>query len=102
MAGFVRATDAEGIDRLGVLNAEFHRIVVAASGSSQLMVLTGSVGRVPMMASLFRRDAAAFRAGSNHQHRDILTALRSGDTLWAEVAMRSHILAARNAVVTPA
>ena len=102
MEEFVRATDAEGIDRLGVLNAEFHRVVVAASGSSQLMVLTGSVGRVPMMASLFRRDAAAFRAGSNHQHRDILTALRSGDTLWAEVAMRSHILAARNAVVAQA
>ena len=84
-----------------MLNAEFHRFVVAASGSSQLMVLTGSVGRVPMMASLFRR-AAAFRAGSNHQHRDILTVLRSGDTFWAEVVMRSHILAARNAVVTPA
>ena len=64
----MRATDAEGIERLGVLNAEFHRIVVAASGSSQLMVLTGSVGRVSMMDSLFRR-AAAFRAGSNHQHR---------------------------------
>lgn len=98
MEEFVCRTDAEGIDRLGVLNAEFHRIVVAASGVTQLMVLAASVGRTPMMATLFRRDAAAFRAGSNHQHRDILTALRSGDALWAEVAMRSHILAARNAV----
>ena len=98
MEEFVRATDAEGIGRLGVLDAEFHRIIVAASGVTQLMALAASVGRAPMMASLFRRDAAVFRAGSNHHHRDILTALWSGDALWAEVAMRSHILAARNAV----
>ncbi|TFC48218.1 GntR family transcriptional regulator [Cryobacterium sp. TMT1-21] len=98
MEEFVRRTDDPGIDRLGELNAEFHRIIVAASRSKQLVGLTASVGRVPMMSHFFRRDGAAFRAGSNHQHRDILTALRSGDVVWAEVAMRSHILAARNAV----
>jgi DNA-binding GntR family transcriptional regulator len=98
MDEFVRATDDRGIDRLNELNTEFHRLIVAASGSKQLVMLTGSVGRVPMMSHHFRRNGAEFRAASNHHHRDILTALRSGDELWAEVAMRSHILAARNTV----
>ena len=98
MEEFVRATDDAGIARLSELNAEFHHIVVAASQSTQLIALAASVTRVPMMSSYFRRDGARFRAVSNHHHRDILTALQSGDTLWAEVAMRSHILAARNSV----
>lgn len=98
MEPVVNATDPDGVTELGRLNAEFHRIVVSASRSAQLMTLTSSVARVPLMAEAFRRDGVQFRARSNHQHRDILTALRSGDGLWAEVAMRSHILAARNAV----
>lgn len=98
MEPVVTATDPDGVSELGRLNAEFHRIVVSASRSAQLMTLTSSVARVPLMAEAFRRDGVQFRARSNHQHRDILTALRSGDSLWAEVAMRSHVLAARNAV----
>ncbi|PXA73242.1 GntR family transcriptional regulator [Cryobacterium arcticum] len=98
MEPVVAATDPDGVTELGRLNAEFHRIVVSASRSAQLITLTSSVARVPLMAEAFRRDGVQFRARSNHQHRDILTALRSGDSLWAEVAMRSHVLAARNAV----
>ena len=98
MEPVVTATDPDGVSELGRLNAEFHRIVVSASRSAQLMTLTSSVARVPLMAEAFRRDGVQFRARSNHQHRDILTALRSGDSLWAEVAMRSHVLAARNAI----
>ncbi|WP_051973366.1 GntR family transcriptional regulator [Cryobacterium sp. MLB-32] len=96
MDDFVQATDDAGIAALGVLNAQFHQTIVVASGSAQLLSLTESVSRVPMMESRFRANGAEHRARSNHHHRDILTALASGDALWAEVAMRSHILAARN------
>jgi len=96
MEEFVLATDEEGISTLGRLNSQFHRIIVAASGSAQLLSLTDSVARVPQMESRFRENGSSFRAQSNHHHRDILTALMSGDSLWAEVSMRSHILAARN------
>jgi DNA-binding GntR family transcriptional regulator len=98
MEPWVGAVDDAGMAELGRLNAEFHSIVVAAARSPQLMTLTSAVVRVPLMASAFRRHGGQYRARSNHQHRDILTALRSGDAAWAEVAMRSHILAARNAV----
>ena len=98
MEPVLTAHDEDTAAELARLNAEFHRIVVSASGSSQLMTLTSTVTRVPLMAAAFRRDGGQFRARSNHHHRDILTALRTGDSLWAEVAMRSHILGARNAV----
>lgn len=98
MEPFVTAVDDAGMDELQRLNAEFHRLVVDASRSPQLLALTSNVARVPLMADAFRRQGVQYRARSNHQHRDILTALRSGDAIWAEVAMRSHILGARNAV----
>ena len=98
MEPLVTAVDEAGMAQLGRLNAEFHRTIVTASRSSQLMALTSSVARVPLMAAAFRRQGVQYRARSNHQHRDILTALQSGDAIWAEVAMRSHILGARNAV----
>jgi DNA-binding GntR family transcriptional regulator len=98
MEPLVTAVEDVGISELARLNADFHRTVVAASRSPQLMALTSSVGRVPLMAAAFRRHGGQYRARSNHQHRDILTALSSGDALWAAAAMRSHILGARNAV----
>nr|WP_244962861.1 GntR family transcriptional regulator [Cryobacterium roopkundense] len=96
MEDFVLATDDAGIASLALLNAQFHQTIVVAAGSAQLLALTESVSRVPMMESRFRTHGAEYRARSNHQHRDIVSALTSGDALWAEVAMRSHILAARN------
>ena len=98
MEPLVTAVDDEPVAELSRLNADFHRSVGAASHSLQLMTLTSSVARVPLMASAFRHHGERYRARSNHQHRDILTALRSGDQIWAEVAMRSHVLGARNAV----
>jgi DNA-binding GntR family transcriptional regulator len=98
MEPLVTAVDDAGMTELGRLNADFHRTVVAAARSPQLLALTSSVGRVPLMAEAFRRQGVQYRARSNHQHRDILTALSTGDSIWAEVAMRSHILGARNAV----
>jgi len=99
MDPLVTATDDAALAELATLNAEFHRIVVTAARSPQLLTLTSSVARVPLMRTVFLRQGSQFRARSNHQHRDILTALSTGDVAWAEVAMRSHILSARNAVV---
>jgi DNA-binding GntR family transcriptional regulator len=99
MDEFVNATDIDSVSELGRLNSEFHRLVVTASGSKQLMSLVATVSQVPMMIRNFKDFGSTFRSRSNHHHRDIVTALESGDTLWAEVAMRSHILAARNAVL---
>ncbi|MDH6235682.1 GntR family transcriptional regulator [Cryobacterium sp. CG_9.6] len=99
MEPFVTATTDVEISTLGRLNAQFHRTIVSAAGSPQLLTLIQSVSRVPLMESMLRANGALYRARSNHQHRDILTALKSRDPLWAEAAMRSHALAARNTVL---
>jgi DNA-binding GntR family transcriptional regulator len=99
MDDYVESTEVGEIAQLGQLNVEFHSLIVSASGNSQLVSLVQSVTQAPMMVRNFRNYGGTFRARSNHQHRDILTALSTGDALWAEVAMRSHILAARNAVM---
>lgn len=99
MDAYVDSSDIDEITELGRLNLEFHRRIVAASGSRQLVTLVASVSQVPMMIRNFRNYGNTFRRRSNHHHRDILTALRTGDADWAEVCMRSHILAARNAVM---
>lgn len=90
--------ESEAIE-LGRLNSQFHQRIVDISGSLQLKTLLRSVSQVPMMIRNFQTYGNSFRRRSNHHHRDILTALESGDSLWAEVSMRSHILAARNAVM---
>lgn len=98
MEAFVDSENVEEISRLGELNRQFHQAIIAASGSRQLITLVEAVSQAPMMVRDNRAYGVEFRSRSNHQHRDILTALRSRDAMWAEVVMRSHILAARNAV----
>ncbi|PPF80880.1 hypothetical protein C5E07_02975 [Pseudoclavibacter sp. RFBJ3] len=99
MDPLVHASDQDEIVELGRLNREFHEHIVKVSGSLQLQTLLRSVSQVPMMIRNYQAYGDTFRIRSNHHHRDILTALQTGDSLWAEVAMRSHILAARNAVL---
>jgi DNA-binding GntR family transcriptional regulator len=93
------ASDEVDTVELGRLNSEFHAHIVEVSGSLQLKTLLRSVSQAPMMVRNFRSYGSEFRRRSNHHHRDIVTALQTGDALWAEVAMRSHILAARNAAM---
>ncbi|WES62840.1 GntR family transcriptional regulator [Microbacter sp. GSS18] len=100
MDGLVNSDDAADLRRLGELNERFHRTILVASGNSQLVTVVESVTQAPLMIRGLRQYGASFRARSNHQHRDILTALQTRDALWAEVAMRSHVLAARNAAMT--
>ncbi len=99
MEPLVGSDDDDEVVELGRLNNEFHQHIVEVSGSLQLSMLLRGVSQVSMMIRNFRDYGTAFRRRSNDHHRDILTALETGDALWAEVAMRSHILAARNAAM---
>lgn len=99
MEPLVTSTDDAEIVELGRLNSQFHEHIVEMSGSVQLKTLVRSVSQVPMMVRNYSSFGESFRRRSNVHHHDILAALESGDALWAEVAMRSHILAARNAVI---
>ncbi|MFP7760186.1 GntR family transcriptional regulator [Marisediminicola sp. LYQ134] len=99
MEEFVPGDTAQDVGELGRINIDFHRLIVQASGSKMLETLVGTVRQMPLMIRNFQNYGETFRRRVNHQHRDILTALESGDAEWAEVAMKSHIFAARNAAM---
>lgn len=99
MDPLVTSSDEEQVVELGRLNNEFHQHIVEVSGSLQLKMLLRGVSQVSMMVRTFSDYGRSFRRRSNDHHRDILAALETGDAMWAEAAMRSHILAARNAAM---
>jgi DNA-binding GntR family transcriptional regulator len=97
MERVVASEDEDDILELANINQLFHHTVLEASGNKQLIGLVTSVSQVAMLVRDRAQLGIEFRKQTNHQHRDILAALRTGDGAWAKVAMESHILAALNA-----
>jgi len=82
-------------DDLAALNARFHAVIVAASGSGQLAVTLTGLVQLPLVMRTYRRYTPQALARSHAHHRELVDALRAGDGGWAESVMRSHVLAAR-------
>lgn len=81
-------------DKFLALNREFHDAILEASGS---LKLTEIVSRFVEQAVIDRTAAnytVADVAHSNRQHKELYSAIASGNGLLAEAVMRSHILAA--------
>lgn len=91
----------QDLDLVYDLNARFHALVVAATGSNVLpgvvdsLVHTGAVLR-----TLHGFDDDAMRRSTQH-HLEIVAALRAHDGLWAESVMRSHLMSARASLLGP-
>lgn len=83
------------LDRVAALNAEFHGLVMATSGSPRLAAMLGQVVHVPLVARTYHRYDEAALARSMGHHRELAAAMRSHDGPWAESVMRSHVHAAR-------
>jgi len=97
MERLITSEKEEDILELANINQLFHHTVLQASGNNQLIGLVRSLSQVAMLVRDRAQLGIEFRKQTNHQHRDILAALRTGDAAWAKVAMESHILAASNA-----
>jgi DNA-binding GntR family transcriptional regulator len=92
--------DPRAVGEMSELNREFHHRIVQASDSRMLINMVDSITPVTLVMQNYSRGAD-YRKRSNAHHRDIVTAIRSRDEIWAEICMRSHFLAARNAVLPP-
>ena len=90
------------LDRVYELNGEFHAGVVgaAAVGSSLTAVVGSLVHSVVLHRTLHTFDDLAMERSSRH-HLEIVAAMRNRDPEWAECVMRSHLLAARAALLGP-
>lgn len=82
---------------LAALNREFHMAIARTAEDEALQTVIESVSVQPMLLFAKEHLGHGYRQRVHHQHRDIIEALRTNDPDWASAAMRSHILAGRNA-----
>jgi DNA-binding GntR family transcriptional regulator len=95
------ATEAQApdYDLIADLNGQFHTAVVAASGNALLPEVAQTFVHVPIVVRTFRRYSPERLRQSMRQHRELLDALTRHDAVWAEAAMRVHILSARPVLI---
>jgi DNA-binding GntR family transcriptional regulator len=86
----------DGDRRFAELNAEFHRTILEAARSPQLLSLAAPALAVPLVViKQFLLYQTIDVRRSNDQHRDILAALEARNGEWAASAMQGHILSTR-------
>ena len=81
------------------LDKRFHGILIEATENRKLMTLVDQVISIPVLLRAFQDYPAGHFHVSARQHDEVLQAVRSRDAEWAEVAMRNHIMAGRNAIM---
>lgn len=95
MEAATASSDTFDYDLITELNGQFHAAVTAASGNPLLPAVTRQFIHIPIVVRTFRQYSPERLRQSVRQHRDVLDALTSHDAVWAEAAMRVHILSAR-------
>ena len=83
------------LERVGVLNSQFHRRIHEFAGSPRLVTTLASLIEGPSMLKTFTTypDEDLIRSASHHL--EIVRALETRDGEWSSALMRSHILGAR-------
>jgi DNA-binding GntR family transcriptional regulator len=115
-----RLTDAQ-IDRIAVLadetyrlavgradsfrhaiaqaNSELHMIIVNAAAHARLANMIASVVELPLVMRTLRVYSQDDLLRSAGHHRELALAFRARDANWATAVMRSHLLAAKRAIL---
>lgn len=93
------ATSEKKVEDFLVLNQDVHTIVWQASGSRRLESMLGLLIEQALVVRTARKYSIDRIARSHQHHKELLTALKAHDALWAESIMRSHIHAAREALL---
>ena len=80
------------------LNGQFHHLIVKASNSIRLKSMLEQVIHIPLSIRTILRykDGALLRSAGHHL--ELVAAFRAHDGDWAASVMRSHVLAAWNAI----
>lgn len=94
------ATNEKKVEDFLELNQAVHTIVWQAAGSERLESMLGRLIEQALVIRTARQYSIERIARSHHHHEELLTALKAHDVLWAEAIMRSHIHAARDALLT--
>ena len=84
---------------LAQANSALHLTIVDAAANTRLAAMIASVVEMPLVMrtlGVYTQDDLLRSAG---HHRELVLAFRARDPLWAAAVMRSHVLAARRAIV---
>jgi DNA-binding GntR family transcriptional regulator len=88
--------DKKNRDRMSELNTEFHQKILLMSGSTILPAIVVSMSFGVLTSATFQHYTEDRIQQSLSQHREVVSAIRAGDSLWAESVMKAHLMAARN------
>ncbi|MDJ0657269.1 MAG: GntR family transcriptional regulator [Xanthomonadales bacterium] len=84
------------------LDHDLHGRIVEIAANRRLAALLRQTVGMPVLVKSFHSYSMDDLKRSLDQHRTIVDAIRVGDTVWAEAAMRSHILVTRSLILPPA
>ena len=79
-------------------NNRLHRLILDAGKNPRLASMLLAVVHIPLVRQTFAKYKRESLERSAVQHLDLVSAIESGDAVWAEAAMRSHIHAAKKVV----
>jgi len=82
---------------LAAKNRIFHGKIIEIS--SRLGLLIETLIHVPIVMQTYKVYSPEALERSLRHHREIVTAMKSGDEVWAASIMRAHVLAAREEVL---
>ncbi len=80
-------------------NSELHLTIVAAAANARLAAMIASVTELPLVMRTLRVYSQEDLIRSAGHHRELAVAFRARDPVWASAVMRSHLLAARRAIL---
>jgi DNA-binding GntR family transcriptional regulator len=89
----------QNIERISMLNREFHRVIAQASDSPRMVGMLTNAIEAPVVQQTFGRYSAAQLQRSFHHHRELIDAFTAADSSWARDAMSCHVRAARFVMV---
>ncbi len=79
-------------------NNRLHRLILDAGKNRRLASMLVAVVHIPLVKQTFGKYTRESLARSAYQHHDVVSAIASGDPVWAESAMRAHIHAAKKVI----
>jgi DNA-binding GntR family transcriptional regulator len=83
------------LERVGVLNSQFHRRIHEFAGSPRLVTALASLIEAPLMLRTFATYQDEDLSRSASHHLEIVRALEAHDGEWCAALMRAHVLGAR-------
>jgi DNA-binding GntR family transcriptional regulator len=86
------------LERICEINSRFHRELQVAAASPRLSQALASILEAPLVLMTFRNYTPEELLRSASHHLEIVRAIESRDGDWAASVMRSHVLAARQAL----